>query len=86
MILNLIDTLLAGEFPTVLGKIEGLTNYTYVYEMLRQKTKAPTRIISDVETEFVHEGEIPTSLLEIRKAILQEFIELKQLFEERRKV
>ncbi len=68
------------------GKIEGITNYTYVYDMLMRKTKVSAKIISDDETKLIYEEDFPTKLLETRKAILQEFIEIKQLFEERRKV
>ena len=66
------------------GKIEGVRNYTHVYNILSRKTKTPSEIITE-EYSSQDLANYQVRLIETRKAILKEFIEIKELFEKKRK-
>ena len=59
-------------------------NGTYVYNILSRRTKTPSEVIPYDETSQAYVN-YQVKLIETRKAILQEFIEIKELFEKRRK-
>jgi len=64
-------------------KIEGIPNYNEIYNKIMSSVKLDSRIKPLEEVEKLPVDVLPTEIIEIRKAILQEFIEIKELIRKR---
>lgn len=65
-------------------KIEGIANYNEIYNKIMSSVKLDSRITPLEEEEKLSVDVLPTEIIEIRKAILQEFIEIKELIGKRK--
>jgi uncharacterized membrane protein YdbT with pleckstrin-like domain len=64
-------------------RIQGIVNFVEIYDILMVRMKRIARISPDEEMQDISEVKIE-SLIEVRKAILQEFLEIKELLRKRR--
>lgn len=64
-------------------RIQGIVNFVEIYDKLMFSMKRIARISALKEIDKISDDEIPKSSLEIRRAILQEFIEIKKLLRKR---
>ncbi|NPE08753.1 MAG: PH domain-containing protein [Asgard group archaeon] len=65
-------------------KIEGITNYNEIYDKVMISVKLVSRITPLKAEEKLPVEVLSTDIIEIRKAILQEFIEIKELIGKRK--
>jgi len=65
-------------------KIEGIKNYNEIYNKIMSSVKLESRITPLEDEEKLPVEILSTDIIEIRKAILQEFIEIKELIGKRK--
>lgn len=65
-------------------KIEGIANYNDIYNKIMSSIKLDSGIAPLKDEEKLHVEVLSTDIIEIRKAILKEFIEIKELIGKRK--